>query len=196
MRISIVAVALAFGFAASPAQSQALILEMRPAVTETVPTVADTAPAVTETAPPEPLRAPATADSAPALPPPAAPSRYSFDRVDGGFLRLDGASGQIAFCGPRTVGWTCQAVPEDRAALEREIARLQDEVAALKADLAALREPPRPPGELAPPPKTGEPKIKLPSSGDIERARAVIEDAWRRLVDMIDALHKDIMRKG
>ena len=41
-------------------------------------------------------------------------------------------TGQVAFCSPHTVGWACQAVPEDRAALEKEIARLQDEVASLK----------------------------------------------------------------
>ena len=60
------------------------------------------------------------------------PSRYTFNRVDDGFLRLDNQSGQVAFCSPHSVGWACQAVPEDRAALEKEIARLQDEVASLK----------------------------------------------------------------
>ena len=73
---------------------------------------------------------------------PPAPSRYSFNRVDDGFLRLDNTNGQVAFCSPHTVGWACQAVPEDRAALEKEIARLQDEVASLKQEVANLREPP------------------------------------------------------
>src|ERR1017187_9654329 len=72
---------------------------------------------------------------------PTATGRYTFNRVDDGFLRLDNQSGQIAYCSPHVVGWACQAVPEDRAALEKEIARLQGEVASLKSEVAALREP-------------------------------------------------------
>ncbi len=128
---------------------------------------------------------------------PAAPARYSFNRVDDGFLRLDNSSGHLAFCSAHTVGWACQAVPEDRAALEKEIARLQDEVASLKTEIAGLRTPPpRPPAELTPPAdKSGEITIKLLSEEDVARARAALEDAWRRLVDMIVNFQKE-MRKG
>ena len=131
---------------------------------------------------------------------PTQPARYSFNRVDDGFLRLDNSSGQLAFCSPHTVGWACQAVPEDRAALEKEIARLQDEVASLKREVAGLRTPPpppRPPAELTPPgDKSGELTIKLPSPEEIARARAAIEEAWRRLMDMLGNFQKDMMRKG
>ena len=131
-------------------------------------------------------------DSQPANP----PLRYSFQRVDDGFLRLDNASGQVAFCSPHTVGWACQAVPEDRAALEKEIARLADEVTSLKTEIAGLRAPlpaPRPPADLTPAPKSDEAKQLRE---DIDRARAAIEYAWRRLVDMIMNFQKDMMRKG
>lgn len=126
-----------------------------------------------------------------------APTRYSFNRVDDGFLRLDNQSGQIAFCSPHSVGWACQAVPEDRAALEKEIARLQDEVASVKTENATLRAPPpppRPPADLTPPSDKHDDAAKL--RADIERARAIIEDAWRRLVEMIANFQKDMMRKG
>src|SRR5664280_1105636 len=94
--------------------------------------------------------------------PPNVASRYSFNRVDDGFLRLDNQSGQLAFCSAHTVGWACQAVPEDRAALDKEIARLQDEVASLKSELAALRQSPRPPAALTPPPADkSEDAVKL-----------------------------------
>ncbi len=121
------------------------------------------------------------------------PLRYSFNRVDDGFLRLDNASGQVAFCSAHTVGWACQAVPEDRAALEKEITRLNEEVASLKSELAALREPPRPPADLAPAPKSDESRQLRE---DIERARKAVENAWRRLVEMLVNFQKDMMHKS
>ncbi len=122
-------------------------------------------------------------------------SRFVFNRVDGGFLRLDNRTGQISFCGPRAIGWACQAVPEDRAALENEIARLQAEVASLKAEVATLRAPPHPPAGPTPPApdKNGDqPKLQ----GDLAHARAAFENAWRRLVEIIVQLQKEMMHKG
>jgi hypothetical protein len=140
------------------------------------------------------------ASSAPAQDgtPPNVPSRYSFNRVDDGFLRLDNQTGQVAFCGPHAVGWACQAVPEDRAALEKEIARLQDEVASLKQEVAALRAPPpppRPPAELTPP-TTDQSEDAAKLRQDLARARVALENAWRRLVEMIVNFQKDMMHKG
>jgi hypothetical protein len=134
---------------------------------------------------------------------PAPPARYSFKRVDDGFVRLDTTTGHVAFCSPHSVGWACQAVPEDRAALEKEIARLQDENAGLKNDVtslknevAVLREPPPPPPppDLTLPADNSDDAAKMRE--DIAQARAAIENAWRRLVDMIVNFQKDMMHKG
>jgi hypothetical protein len=124
--------------------------------------------------------------------PPAA--RYSFSRVDDGFLRLDIQTGQVAHCGPASVGWACQAVAEDRAALEKEIARLQDEVASLKQEVASLRAPPAPPPADLSPPDNRDDAVKLRE--DMDRARVAFENAWRSLVDMIMTFQKDMMKKG
>src|SRR4029077_21225897 len=101
-------------------------------------------------------------------------SRYSFNRVNDGLMRLDNRSGLIAFCSPNSVGWSCQAVPEDRAALEKEIARLQDEVASLKQEMATLR-PSRPPADLNRPGDPSGDAKKLRE--DLERARVAVENA-------------------
>ena len=142
-------------------------------------------------------------------------SRYSFNRVDNGFIRLDSTNGEIAYCSAQTSGWICQAVPIDHASsaasnedaqkgitflkgLEEKLGRLQDEVASLKKEIAALKEPPppRPPADLSP--QSGnspDVTIKLPTQEDMARAREFLEDAWRRLVEMFGSVRKDIMRK-
>jgi hypothetical protein len=141
--------------------------------------------------------------------PPGAPERFSFVRVDNGFLRLDRKSGQVAYCTSRNDGWSCEAVPEQRASLEQQIAQLRDEVAGLEMEIARLRTPPPPP---APPPhpvppqtvppspqagdQTGGITLKLPSHEDIARARGFIADTWHRLVDMIESMQKDLLRKN
>jgi hypothetical protein len=142
-------------------------------------------------------------------------SRYSFNRVDNGFIRLDSTSGEIAYCSAQTTGWICQNVPIDRTpsaagsedmqkgvtflkGLEEKLGRLQDEVASLKKEVAALREPPppRPPADLSP--QSGNAPditIKLPTQEDVTRARDFLEETWRRLVEMFGTVRKDIMRK-
>jgi hypothetical protein len=88
-------------------------------------------------------------------------------------------------------------------ALQSEITRLRDDVAALKKEIVALQEPPppRPPADLTPPgDKNGDVTIKLPTREEMARASALIQetihDTWRRFVDMINSMQKDMMRKG
>src|SRR5215470_16991776 len=99
-------------------------------------------------------------------------SRYTFNRVDDGYLRLDGRTGQVSICTRRPSGWQCQAVPDERAALEAEIARLQGDNAALKRELLAHNLPlPRgvAPGATVDPSPTrrGEPGLQLPSDAEL-----------------------------
>jgi len=134
---------------------------------------------------------PAEADDAANLP----PARYTFNRVADGFVRLDNQTGQVAHCNQRAAGWACQALPEDRMALEQEITRLQNQVASLQKEIARLRapRPPRPPKEV---PDESESKLKLPTQPNTSRARAFIEEAWRQLMNMLVNLQKDVMRKS
>lgn len=127
-----------------------------------------------------------------AVPPPS--GRFSFAPADGGYLRLDSTTGQVSFCSPGSAGWACQLVPDDRAALDAEIARLQDEVVRLKAE-AAKPEPPRPQAELAPRSGQDETRLKLPSREEMEKAKAAFERAWRHFVDMVYDFQKDMTKK-
>ena len=135
--------------------------------------------------------------------------RFSLSRVEGGFLRLDSVTGHMSFCSPHTVGWACEAVPEDRAALDAEIARLQRELGKLKDEIAKAQlppEPPRPPGDI--PPQAGQSqdqaqaqadgdaKLRFPSREEMERARAALERAWQHLVEVISEFQKDLTKKN
>jgi hypothetical protein len=122
--------------------------------------------------------------------------RYTFNRVDEGYLRLDGATGQVSICAQRPAGWACQAVPDERAALEAEIARLQAENAAVKKELIARNLPL--PGTVkpdAPAANPDEPRLQLPNDADLNKVMNFVEKVWRRLLDMIATIHKDVLKK-
>ena len=201
MRRPTLAIAL-FACASLPALAQTGQDQAPPPAVQAAPPKAQDAPAAVPAAPPKAQDTPAADNGV------ARASRFSFNRVDDGFLRLDNQTGQIAYCSAHTVGWSCQAVPEDRAALDKEIARLKDEVANLKAQLALLREPPPPPADLTPAPPPGPPPPMADKGQDqanqdsaklredLDRARLAFENAWRRLVEMIVNLQKDMKRKS
>lgn len=131
--------------------------------------------------------------------PPDEGGRYSFRHIGAAVMRLDRETGSVSVCRPRNVTWACETASENGSALERQIAQLRDEIAALKKDIASLHEPPppRPPADVAPrADRDSGVRIELPTKQDIARARGFLADTWRRLVDMIENLQKDVMRKS
>ena len=129
-------------------------------------------------------------------PPEGADSRYTFHRVDDGYVRLDGRTGQVSMCVQRPIGWACQAVPDERSALEAEIARLQGESAALKKELIARNLPL--PGAVkpeAPAAKEEPPRLQLPNDADLDKVVTFFEKIWRRFVEVIVTLQKDLQNK-
>jgi len=115
-------------------------------------------------------------------------TRYQFNRVEDGYLRLDLKTGQVSLCSRRPVGWACQSVPDDRAAYDSEIARLQGENAALKK--AMLDRGQSLPGGVTSdaPAARGDRDLKLPSHADVDRMVTAVEKVWRRLVEMLMSL--------
>lgn len=111
---------------------------------------------------------------------------YAFYRVKDHFLRLNTRTGAVAQCEWATNGWACRAVPDERTALDSEIARLQSENIALKRALLAHGL------ELPHGLRTGPPAVadggKVPTEAELERMLAFLQKAWRRLVEMIQEL--------
>jgi hypothetical protein len=114
--------------------------------------------------------------------------RYTFNQVADGMLRLDTRTGQVSLCAKKETGWACNTVPDERTALENEIARLQRENGALKKDMLA-RNLPLPGGVASAPPADQQRelnlKVPLPSDAEIDRVMSAFEKMWRRLVDMV-----------
>jgi hypothetical protein len=149
--------------------------------------------------------------------------RFAFHRIDNGFLRLDLRSGAIASCSQQAAGWACVPGREERAALDSEIARLQRDNAVLKnallehgvplpndmranappVPIAPAESVPRPPQSVppvaaAPPasPKSAEPDRTWRDDPEIDRIMTVMEKLWRRLVEMMVNIQRDIQKKG
>jgi hypothetical protein len=130
-------------------------------------------------------------------PPDREGSRYTFKDVPDGLLRLDTRSGQVSLCNKRSAGWASQTLPDDRTALEDEIARIEKENALLRSELsshglplpdAARREP-----RVG---SRGDQELKVPNDAEIDRAMAVMEKMWRRLVDMVQRMQKETDSKN
>jgi hypothetical protein len=151
-----------------------------------------------------------------ALAQPTAPeggdTRFTFHRADEGYLRLDGRTGQVSMCDRPTSGWQCRLVPDERAALEREITRLQDDNAALKKELLNRSLPlpgdlhqnsPAPqasapeasPPKSSPAPKSNGQRPQFPDDEEINRVMVAIEKVWRRMVEMILSMQRDLQKR-
>jgi hypothetical protein len=122
-------------------------------------------------------------------------SRFTFHRTNDGYLRLDGRSGQVSLCLRRPSGWQCQAVPDERTALEAEIARLQADNISLKKELLS-RNLPLPSGVKAEPslPRGGDPRIQVPSDAELNQIMTFMEKVWRRMVEMIVTTQRDMTK--
>ena len=128
---------------------------------------------------------------------------YSFHRMGEGFIRLNSRTGQLAQCGWDATGWFCKVVPDERVALEGEIARLQRQNAELKKSLLS-RGLDLPAGITTDAPAAKAPATtennaqapKAPAEADLDRAFAYVKHVWRRLVEMMVELQRDIQRKS
>ena len=125
--------------------------------------------------------------------------------VDGGLMRLDTRTGAMSFCTQRAQAWVCEAVPDDRAALEAEIGRLQARLAALEKGGAGVPDIMAPPQagpepkapEASPPsPPPGEEELSAQARQRLDQAVDLAEHAFQRFVEMIERLRKDLPPEG
>jgi hypothetical protein len=128
--------------------------------------------------------------------PEAGDGRFTFHRADDGYLRLDGRSGQVSMCNRRTSGWQCYLIPDERTALEAEIARLQSDNAALKKELLSRSLPlPNSMRPDQPAPKSHVQRPQFPDDAELNRIMGMMEKIWRRMVEMILNVQRDLQKR-
>ena len=109
--------------------------------------------------------------------------RYVLKDVEGGFIRLDTATGAVSLCRSLNEQWRCEPVADAEIALQDEITRLAEENAALQQKLAEL---------IGPREQRGlGPTLELPSEEDLDRIFGIMERFMRRFIDFARGLSED-----
>jgi hypothetical protein len=134
----------------------------------------------------------ATAQEAP---PETDSGRFSLFRADDGYLRLDGRTGEVSICTRRQSRWVCEVVPDERAALEAEMARLQRDNAALKSEVLAHHLP-LPSGLRSEAAPAADPRPHQDANHDLDRLKTAIRGVWRRLVALIMSVQRDLLQSS
>lgn len=109
----------------------------------------------------------------PALAQDADANRFSLEKTDSGFIRLDRRNGALTLCQEKDGTLTCRMAADERAAYEEELDRLEKRVAALEKKQ----------GEGQPLARSGE---NLPSDEEVERSIGIMERFMRSFFGLVE----------
>jgi hypothetical protein len=123
--------------------------------------------------------------------------RFVMTPVEGGFLRMDTHTGAVSMCQRTSGKWACEAVADDRRALETEVERLGAENRELSDTVRRLEE------MLALPDADGKDrraekgyKFQLPSEEDVDRALGYMQRLMRKFKEKMRELDSDGERRS
>ncbi len=101
--------------------------------------------------------------------------RYVLERIEGGLIRMDTATGAMVQCSLQVGVWHCRSLGQQGRGPSDELAALRSENARLKARLAEAEAKHRH-------------TLDLPSNADIDRLMGVFETMMRRFMDFAHSL--------
>jgi hypothetical protein len=117
---------------------------------------------------------------------PATGGRFTMHPADGGMLRLDTETGVMSMCKSSTGGqWQCESLPDERAALDKEIARLANENKDLQASVKRLEELNGIPTDK--PQKRADNGLGVPMPGpeDVDKAMTYLQSMLKKFKEKI-----------
>lgn len=100
----------------------------------------------------------------------AATDRYTLEKSESGFVRLDRQTGAVTLCTEADGALTCRMAADERAAYDEDLARLEKRVEALEKQMAS--------GTAA---RSGE----LPSDAEIDRSIGIMERFMRAFFGLV-----------
>lgn len=101
--------------------------------------------------------------------------RYRMEKTDGGFVRLDTATGEVSLCREQEGQIVCRMAADERAAFEKELDLLTKRVEALEKGGAT--------GETAA-------KPSLPTDEEIDRTMTIMEKMMQRFMGIVKNLEE------
>jgi hypothetical protein len=107
--------------------------------------------------------------------------RYSLAPVDGGFLRLDRETGEVAMCAKSGTAWACEGV-EDRARKSADTKKLEAENKLLRDRLQSLETQ----GKSVAPAPDAVPKAQLPTEEEVDKALDYVENIFKKFKNRIE----------
>ncbi len=128
---------------------------------------------------------------------PERPGRYTMMPAEGGFIRLDTATGLTSLCTRKDGAWVCEPMADSQTSMRDELARLEAENKRLKDELRQMEETfglstPSPDGgtpnaDAGPP----APKSRVPTEQDVDRLFDYIEGMVRKFRERIERMEKE-----
>jgi len=105
--------------------------------------------------------------------------RYSLERSESGFVRLDRQTGAVTLCTEAEGTLTCRMAADERAAYDDDLARLEKRMEALEKQIAG--------GTAA---KSGD----LPSDAEIDRSIGIMERFMRAFFSLVQEFQGEEQR--
>jgi hypothetical protein len=104
-------------------------------------------------------------------------SRYTLERTENGFVRLDTRTGEMSICTEKTGQLVCRLAADERRAFEESLSDLSARVEELEKRLDMLAPREQDPG--------------IPDEAELDRALTAMEKMMRRFFGMVEELQKE-----